>query len=208
MRALTGSDVYVADRLFATLDTTVRALEPPTRPRILVSDTVGFIRKLPHGLVASFKSTLDEALEASLILQMVDASDPAYPRQMQATDEVLRDIGAGEVPRRVVFNKIDRIADPAAVALLTDGRPDALAISSKRPEDVARVRQALIDFFERNFVDAELTLGYHRQALRAELFERCQVVSEHSDERGTTFQLRGAAEEIERLRALVGRHDA
>src|SRR5687768_15726465 len=79
MRALTGSEVLVADQLFATLDTTVRALQPESRPRVLVSDTVGFIQKLPHDLVASFKSTLDEALEASLLLFVVDASDPTWP---------------------------------------------------------------------------------------------------------------------------------
>ena len=82
MRALTGSDVLVADKLFATLDTTVRALYPDTRPRILVSDTVGFIKKLPHDLVASFRSTLDEALEASLLLYVVDASDPTHQAQL------------------------------------------------------------------------------------------------------------------------------
>ena len=98
MRALTGSEVYVADKLFATLDTTVRALQPETKPRILVSDTVGFIKKLPHGLVASFKSTLDEALEASLLLHVVDASDPAFERQLEVTAEVLAEIGAGDVP--------------------------------------------------------------------------------------------------------------
>ena len=76
MRALTGSDVYVEDKLFATLDTTVRALHPEAKPRILVSDTVGFIKKLPHDLVASFRSTLDEALEASLLLHIVDALGP------------------------------------------------------------------------------------------------------------------------------------
>src|SRR5436853_5042362 len=97
MRALTGSEALVADKLFATLDTTVRALHPESTPRILVSDTVGFIRKLPHGLVASFKSTLDEALEASLLLQIIDASDPGCQRQLEVTDEVLREIGAGEV---------------------------------------------------------------------------------------------------------------
>ena len=81
MRALTGSEVLVADKLFATLDTTVRALQPETQPRILVSDTVGFIKKLPHDLVASFRSTLDEALEASLLLYVVDASDPDVPQR-------------------------------------------------------------------------------------------------------------------------------
>src|SRR5204863_2392350 len=94
MRALTGSEVLVADKLFATLDTTVRALHPETRPRLLISDTVGFIKKLPHDLVASFRSTLDEALEASLLLYVVDASDPTHASQLAITTEVLREIGA------------------------------------------------------------------------------------------------------------------
>ena len=111
MRALTGSEVLVADKLFATLDTTVRALHPETVPRVLVSDTVGFIKNLPHGLVASFKSTLDEALEASLLAHVVDASDPGFERQLAVTEEVLDEIGAKAVPRLLVFNKIDRVGD-------------------------------------------------------------------------------------------------
>src|SRR5687767_12472367 len=98
----------VADKLFATLDTTVRALFPESVPRVLVSDTVGFIKNLPHGLVASFKSTLDEALEASLLAHVVDASDPGFERQLEVTEEVLNEIGAKDVPRLLVFNKIDR----------------------------------------------------------------------------------------------------
>jgi len=92
-RRLTGGDVYVADELFATLDTTVRALVPETRPRVIVSDTVGFIKKLPHDLVASFRSTLDEAREASLLLHVVDASDPAWREQLEVTREVLGELG-------------------------------------------------------------------------------------------------------------------
>jgi GTPase len=114
MRGLTGSEVLVADKLFATLDTTVRALDPPTAPRILVSDTVGFIEKLPHDLVESFKSTLDEALEASLLVHIVDASDPHFERQLRVTEEVLVEIGAGDVPRLVAFNKMDRLQDEAS----------------------------------------------------------------------------------------------
>ncbi|HOI10705.1 MAG TPA: GTPase HflX, partial [Myxococcota bacterium] len=113
MRALTASEVYVADKLFATLDTTVRTLQPEVRPRILVSDTVGFLRDLPHGLVASFKSTLDEALESSLLLHVVDASDPAFEDQMRTTDQVLAEIGAGDIPTQLVFNKVDRIDAPS-----------------------------------------------------------------------------------------------
>src|SRR5438445_12270733 len=111
MRALTGSEALVADKLFATLDTTVRALQPESIPRVLVSDTVGFIKNLPHGLVASFKSTLDEALEASLLVHVVDASDPGFERQLAVTEDVLDEIGAQDLPRLVVFNKFDRGGD-------------------------------------------------------------------------------------------------
>lgn len=120
MRALTGSHVFVADKLFATLDTTVRALWPESRPRILVSDTVGFIKKLPHDLVASFRSTLDEALEASLLLQIVDAADPVFRAQMQVTREVLEEIGAGDVPWILVLNKIDKVAQTEREELLKE----------------------------------------------------------------------------------------
>ncbi|MEO5730683.1 MAG: GTPase HflX, partial [Byssovorax sp.] len=98
MRALTGSEVLVADKLFATLDTTVRALHPETKPRLLVSDTVGFIKKLPHDLVASFRSTLDEAHEAGLLLYVADASDPTFRSQLEVTRSTLAEIGADVVP--------------------------------------------------------------------------------------------------------------
>ncbi len=116
MRALTGSEVLVANKLFATLDTTVRALHPESMPRVLVSDTVGFIKNLPHGLVASFKSTLEEALDASLLLHVIDASDSGFERQLEVTDGVLEEIGANVVPRIRVFNKIDHVGDAAAQA--------------------------------------------------------------------------------------------
>src|SRR5437588_4977804 len=129
MRALTGSEALVADKLFATLDTTVRALHPETVPRVLDSDTVGFIKNLPHGLVASFKSTLDEALEASLLVHVVDASEPGFERQLGVTGGVLDEIGAQEVPRLLVFNKIDRGGDEAA---LRARYPGCIVMSARR----------------------------------------------------------------------------
>jgi GTP-binding protein HflX len=198
MRALTGSEVYVADKLFATLDTTVRALQPETRPRILVSDTVGFIDKLPHGLVASFKSTLDEALEASLLLQVVDASDPALEHQMAVTNEVLAEIGAAEVPRLVVLNKSDRLADTAA---LQARWPEALVISARQPQDIARLRGALVAFFDRHLVEEELRIGYDRQELRGEIFAHCQVLDERYEDQVVVFRVRGAPAQLARLRA-------
>ena len=111
MRALTGSEVLVEDKLFATLDTTVRALHPETRPRILVSDTVGFIKKLPHDLVASFLSTLDEAHDASLLLYVVDAADPGFRSQLQVVNEVLDEIGVEDIPKLLLLNKSDQLND-------------------------------------------------------------------------------------------------
>ncbi len=132
MRALTGSQVLVEDKLFATLDTTVRTLQPETRPRVLVSDTVGFIKQLPHDLVASFRSTLAEALEASLLLFVVDASDPTYEAQLEVSRSVLREIGADAVPSRLVLNKLDRVDAAGRAALLeASGRDPALR--ARRP---------------------------------------------------------------------------
>jgi GTPase len=189
MRALTGSDVLVADQLFATLDTTVRALHPPTHPRILLSDTVGFIKKLPHDLVASFKSTLDEALEAGLLIHVVDASDHAHARHIEVTDEVLAEIGAAAVPRLLVLNKADRISPERAAELAREHR-DALVLSATDPHDVARLRQHLVDHFARELVERELHVPYDQQARRAEIFERCQVLEERYDESGVIFRVR------------------
>ena len=155
MRALTGSEVLVADKLFATLDTTVRTLRPETTPRVLVSDTVGFIKKLPHDLVASFRSTLAEALEASLLLFVVDASDPTYESQLEVSRNVLREIGAEVVPSRLLLNKIDRVSE-ADRATLRAKYPDAILLSAKSPEDVAALRETIIAFFEATMVEDQL----------------------------------------------------
>jgi GTPase len=200
MRALTGSEVYVADKLFATLDTTVRSLQPETRPRILVSDTVGFINKLPHGLVASFKSTLDEALEAALLVQVIDAADPAFERHLAVTAEVLGDIGAGEVPRLLVFNKIDRAADDVRQRLRVRW-PEALIMSARVPGDIAVLRDAFIAFFDRHLVEDELRIGYDRQELRGEIFAHCQVLEERYEDQAMIFRVRAAPAQLARLRA-------
>ncbi|HWM41002.1 MAG TPA: GTPase HflX, partial [Burkholderiales bacterium] len=178
MRALTGSQVLVANKLFATLDTTVRALHPETVPRVLVSDTVGFIKNLPHGLVASFKSTLDEALEASLLAHVVDASDAGFERQLMVTEEVLDEIGAKDVPRLLVFNKIDRGGDEAA---LRAKYPGCIVMSAKREGDIARLREAIVAFFQKDLVEAELFLPWSAQDLRGEIFASIKVLEERAD---------------------------
>ena len=202
MRALTGSEVLVADKLFATLDTTVRALHPPTNPRILVSDTVGFIRKLPHDLVASFRSTLDEALEASLLLFVVDASDPAYESQLEVSRSVLHEIGAQAIPSRLILNKIDRVGEADRAALRAK-HPEAILVSAKSPEDVAALRETLIAFFEASMVDDELVLPYAKQSLLGEIYENARVLSEEYDADGRILKVRGLPGAIARLQAAL-----
>ncbi|BDG05030.1 GTPase HflX [Anaeromyxobacter oryzae] len=189
MRALTGSEVLVADQLFATLDTTVRSLQPESRPRVLVSDTVGFLRKLPHDLVASFRSTLDEALEASLLLYVADASDPSWEDQLEVSRAVLREIGAAEVPNLLLLNKIDRL-DGATRRGLQARFPEALLLSAHASEDVAALRQRLLDFFEAQMVEADLRIPYARQGLIAEVYESARVLSETFDEAGRNVRVR------------------
>ncbi len=205
MRALTGSQVLVEDKLFATLDTTVRTLQPETRPRVLVSDTVGFIKQLPHDLVASFRSTLAEALEASLLLFVVDASDPTHEAQLEVSRSVLREIGADAVPSRLVLNKLDRV-DAAARAALAEKHPDAVLLSAHIPEDVGRLRDTIIAFFEEAMVEDVLTLPYAKQNLIGEVYESARVLSEDYGETGRVLTVRGLPGAIARLqRSLAAR---
>jgi GTP-binding protein HflX len=208
MRALTGSEVLVANKLFATLDTTVRALYPESVPRVLVSDTVGFIKNLPHGLVASFKSTLDEALDASLLLHVIDASDPGFERQLEVTDEVLEEIGANVVPRIRVFNKIDHVGDAAAQAeceaALRAKYPDCIVMSARRPDEVAKLHHKIVEFFQQDLVETEIFLPWTAQQLRGEIYANCQVLEERSDNDGAFFRVRSEADVIKNIREQCG----
>jgi GTP-binding protein HflX len=202
MRGLTSSGVYVADKLFATLDTTVRALRPETEPRILVSDTVGFIKKLPHELVASFRSTLDEALEASLLLFVVDASDPTFRDQLAVTRDVLTGIGAGDVPWRLLLNKRDRL-DEAALAQLQAEYPEALLVCAHDREDIRRIRELVVSFFDGEVTEEELFVPYSAHALVQHVYDDATVLSEQHDETGTRYALRAPRGVLVRLRERI-----
>lgn len=204
MRALTASEVYVEDKLFATLDTTVRALQPEVKPRILVSDTVGFIKKLPHDLVASFKSTLDEALEASHLLHVVDAADPSWEAQLQVTREVLAEIGAGDVPSTLVMNKID-LVDPEDLAALRRRLPEAWFVSARSAEDVATVRGRIIEIFEATYEETELVIPYDRQGILSEMHDAGRVLEERFEENGVVVRWRAEPEMIARVSSRLAR---
>lgn len=206
MRALTGKDALVANKLFATLDTKVRTLQPESVPRVLVSDTVGFIKNLPHGLVASFKSTLDEALGASLLLHVIDAGDPGFEMQLAVTDKVLAEIGADSVPRIRVFNKIDYLGDAdeqvKRSAELQEKYPGCIVISARRKDDIAAVHQAIVQFFRQDLIEAEIFLPWSAQSLRGDIFASSEVLDERVDAAGAFFRLRAAPDVVARLSEL------
>ena len=192
MRELTNDAMYVADQLFATLDTTVRILMPETRPRILVSDTVGFIKALPHDLVASFRSTLEEAREANLHLHMVDASDAACQNQYEVTRQALTEIGAADHPRLLILNKIDLVNDERRAALALEF-PDAVQMSAHSPTDVEHLHHLIQSFFERDMEEEEFVIPYDQQAKVYMLHEQCRVLEERYEEDGAHIRVRAPA---------------
>jgi GTP-binding protein HflX len=202
MRALTSTEVYIADKLFATLDTTVRRLVPPTDPPILVSDTVGFINKLPHDLVASFRSTLDEAADCDLLLHMVDASDPAHADQLAVTRTVLSEIGADLPPAWLILNKIDRVEAAERDALMIRF-PDAIQLSATSPNDVARLRDRLIENFGGALEDELFIVPWAQQKLVHTIYERTTVLEEQHDDDGTRIRVRAPKTVLASLRARL-----
>lgn len=195
MRAMTGSEVLVADKLFATLDTTIRPLYPETRPKVLMTDTVGFIKKLPHDLVASFKSTLDEAAGASLLLFVVDASDPSFRSQLEVTRKVLAEVGASDVPGLLVMNKQDRL-EPGAIAALKAEYPDAVFLSTRSKEDVKALRERMMTYFESDMLDEEFLIPFTAQGVIGEIRARMRILSEEYTAEGLTLRVRSTPENL------------
>jgi GTP-binding protein HflX len=156
MNALTGAGVYVEDKLFSTLDTRTRQWHLKDWGRVLLSDTVGFIRNLPHNLVASFKATLEETRQARLLLHVVDASNPTAEEQIKAVQEVLRDLGCADKPTLLVLNKADRVSDPSLLHVLQRHHPRAVAISAARREGLDALQDAVIEMLSADFARAAI----------------------------------------------------
>ncbi len=200
MRRLTGSEVLVADKLFATLDTTVRSLHPETHPKILVSDTVGFIRKLPHDLVVSFHSTLDEALNASLLLFVIDSSDTSWRTHFEVTKSTLTGIGVTEeTPATYIFNKIDLLSHEE-LALLKNDFPNSLFISAKIDEDIKMVHEYIREFFEKEMSDENVFVPYHIKGAIGDIRETLRIINERYENDGIYFVVRGKIENIKKIK--------
>ncbi len=189
LNALTGSEVFAEDKLFATLDPTTRRLKLPTNQNVLLTDTVGFIKKLPHGLVEAFKATLEEVVQADLLLHVVDISHPQAQEQIEAVNTVLREIGAAEKPVLMVFNKIDRLAGGLSGAL-REKFPNSVAISAKTGEGIAPLLAELGTQLRpiREFLD--LRVPQEKAAVIARIHAVGQIVSRRYTGKTARFKVR------------------
>jgi GTP-binding protein HflX len=179
MNALTGAGVYVEDQLFSTLDTRTRVWRIQDWGRILLSDTVGFIRDLPHHLIASFKATLEEARQARLLLHVVDASNAAAEEQIKAVNAVLKELGCADKPSLLVLNKVDRLTDRSYLDVLQKHHPRAIAVSARSGAGLEELREAVMAALSADFVEVEVEVPAANGRVLAYLSAHAEVYHQH-----------------------------
>lgn len=168
---LTGAELLAENKLFATLESATRQLPTDTKPDLLVSDTVGFIRNLPHNLIASFRSTLSVVMEADLLLHVVDASSDSIEQHIQTTEQVLNEIGAGKVPRLLVLNKMDQVEEEMDRMILMKSYPGSISVSTFDEEQVESLKEHVREHFAKSFVRECTILPYTKTDLLSRFYE-------------------------------------
>jgi len=198
--ALTDADVYVQDQLFATLDPTVRRLDLPEGEHVILADTVGFVRDLPHELIAAFKSTLQEAREADLILHLIDASDPNRWQRVRQVNSVLQQLDADQVPQIRVYNKIDKLDRQPRITNNRAGEGRAVWLSAITGEGLPMLKDAIARRLRQKTVQRVIRLSPAQGRQRAKLFEMGAVVTEEAlDEGGWTLALKMTEKDLRRF---------
>ena len=203
MNTITGAEVYIRDQLFATLDTTIRSTVIDGEHEILLSDTVGFIRKLPHHLVASFRSTLQEVLEADLILIVLDASSPQVIEHLDTINEVLTDLGADKNTSLIVLNKIDTIDEDNRIAYLKRKFPDGILISAKNHLRIDNLLETIKEIIDKGFTTADVRFSFDQAKETAEAQNGVTVLEREYDEDGVHLKIRGPVKRINQILNLV-----
>ena len=184
------ADVLVEDRLFATLDSTVRMVTLSPAHKILLTDTVGFIRKLPHHLVASFKSTLEEVTEADMLLHVVDVSHPLFEEQVAVVNETLEEIGAQGKPTIMVFNKIDKVRERAIVSYLSNNFEHAVFISASRGINMGTLEEKIMQMLEANIDEQTITFGQKEYQLISQIHDLAEIIEKRYDGDEITIRFR------------------
>jgi GTP-binding protein HflX len=190
LNSLTQSAVRAEDKLFATLDASVRSLDPNSHPPVVAIDTVGFISRLPPSLVASFRSTLEELEEANLLVHVVDASSLKARDQLEVTDTILKELGLQDKPRMVVLNKIDCVPEGAARNRLRIVAPGAVWVSALDPSDMRKLRDAILNHFHQKLELLEILVPYSESRLESQLYQYGSIEVSRHLEKGTFYKVR------------------
>jgi GTPase len=202
LNRLTGAHALVADQLFATLDPTTRKLELPTGGRATLSDTVGFVSKLPHDLVEAFRSTLEEVTEADVILHVADAASPDLDEQIEAVRRVLGEIGAGDIPEVLALNKIDQVAGSAR-ARLARRFPGSVAVSALTGEGSEGLLEVVGDAMPHPPLEVTLLVPWGREDVTARLYREAEVLATEPDGEGTIVRALVGERELAAVREFV-----
>jgi GTPase len=203
LRWFSQADVLVEDRLFATLDSTVRVVSLPPVHRILLSDTVGFIRKLPHHLVASFQSTLEEVREATILLHVVDLSHPLFEEQVRVVNETLESLGAHGKPTVMVFNKIDLVEPKTLVPYVRGNYERAVFISAQRGINMAALEREIVAILDAELIEESVVLSQADYPLVSRIHEMAEVIEKIYDAHTVTLRFRISRLQSERLKKIL-----
>ncbi|MCI0514590.1 GTPase HflX [candidate division KSB1 bacterium] len=203
LNVLTAADVLVENRLFATLDPTVRSLQVNDHQAILLIDTVGFIRKLPHDLVASFRSTLAEAAEADLLLHVIDLSHPQYAEQIVTVNEVLKTLNIADRPQLMVFNKVDQLPDPAIITQVSREYPAAIFISAARGMFLEKLSAELQRLAESEQLEIEVKVPIANSELVARIHRMVKVLERRYEAEQVILKIRGENWKVHQIITLT-----
>jgi len=205
MKTLTGSDVYIQDQLFATLDTTTRKVELGGGISFILSDTVGFIRKLPHDLVASFRSTLSEVKDADLILRVCDASSPQMNAHIKTIDEVLKSLDITHENQLTVINKIDLVKDIDLIKGLNMAYPDAQLISAHKSLKINQLKNKIVDIIKSKFIRKILKLRYDQLKNIDMIYDGLNVISRKDKYDGIEIEVEGDVQAVVKIENLINK---
>ena len=203
MNQLTGAQTLVENKLFATLDSTIRKIKKNFPYPVVLSDTVGLIDKLPHDLIASFKSTLDEIRDADLLIRMVDISDSNAKRQIQTTNDVINELGVENTDSLLVFNKMDKISDPEVLKTEAQKNPEAICISSKNGTGLDILRNAVVNCYENKLASCRININYEHAKLIPQIRKHVVIVKTDYEDTFIRLDLRLPPGGKEKIREIL-----
>lgn len=188
LNLLTEAKVYAEDQLFATLDSTTRAYQLSPKKKILITDTVGFIRKLPHHLIASFKSTLNVVREANLIIHVIDITNPYFEDHIKIVENTLDNLNCKDTYQVKIFNKIDALEDKSRINYIKSVHPDSIMISAERGINISNLKELFVEFYEKNFIENTIRTDHSKSHLVAKVHSLVDDLDTSYDDFGITIK--------------------